>query len=256
VFEREVVLPWVRRPVVLSLAALAGVLLALGFAVPRSVAQNASGAHSAKLSVGVEVLGFQAAGRKLTGTGLVTARLADGSGHVDTTHTRVAVTAAAGTNCRVLYLYLQQLNLQLLGLTAHLDKVQLSLTGDPAGGVLGRLFCQLAKAKVSLATRASAARAMDASLRHHNRMLRFSADLHAQTASSTSSTCQVLSLVLGPLDLQLLGLVVDLNKVNLQVTATRGQGALGDLFCGLADNSTTPTTTTPTTPTTTTPASG
>jgi hypothetical protein len=46
----------------------------------------------------------------------------------------------------------------------------------------------------------------------------------------------VLTLVLGPLNLNLLGLIVDLNKVNLTITATRGQGALGDLFCQLADN--------------------
>jgi hypothetical protein len=45
----------------------------------------------------------------------------------------------------------------------------------------------------------------------------------------------VLDLVVGPLDLQLLGLVVDLQRVHLSVTASRGQGALGDLFCQLAD---------------------
>jgi hypothetical protein len=37
-------------------------------------------------------------------------------------------------------------------------------------------------------------------------------------------------------------LVVDLQKVHLNITATRGGGALGDLFCQLADNSTTTTT--------------
>ena len=53
--------------------------------------------------------------------------------------------------------------------------------------------------------------------------------------------CPVLDLVVGPLNLQLLGLVVDLQRVHLSVTATRGGGALGDLFCTLADNSTTTT---------------
>jgi hypothetical protein len=44
----------------------------------------------------------------------------------------------------------------------------------------------------------------------------------------------VLNLVLGPLHLDLLGLVVDLNQVNLTITATPGGGALGDLFCSLS----------------------
>ncbi|MHB8659431.1 MAG: hypothetical protein ACYC91_16050 [Solirubrobacteraceae bacterium] len=55
----------------------------------------------------------------------------------------------------------------------------------------------------------------------------------------------------GPLTLQLLGHVVDLNRMHLTVTVTRGEGALGDLFCQLADNSSTTTTTTPTTTPTT-----
>ena len=46
--------------------------------------------------------------------------------------------------------------------------------------------------------------------------------------------CPVLSLVLGPLHLDLLGLVVDLNQVNLTITATPEGGALGDLFCSLS----------------------
>jgi hypothetical protein len=49
----------------------------------------------------------------------------------------------------------------------------------------------------------------------------------------------VLDLVVGPLNLQLLGLVVDLNRVHLTITATRGSGVLGDTFCKLADNTTT-----------------
>jgi hypothetical protein len=56
------------------------------------------------------------------------------------------------------------------------------------------------------------------------------------TASQEQPTCQVLALTLGPLDLDLLGLVVNLNEVKLNITATRGGGVLGDLFCQLADN--------------------
>ncbi len=89
-------------------------------------------------------------------------------------------------------------------------------------------------------------------------MLRFTAWLSPQTTHSAaaSATCPVLDLIVGPLNLTLLGLDVNLNQVHLNVTATRGGGALGDLFCKLADESTTTTstgsTTTSTTSTTTT----
>jgi hypothetical protein len=44
----------------------------------------------------------------------------------------------------------------------------------------------------------------------------------------------VLNLTLGPLDLNLLGLRVELNQVVLTITAIPGGGLLGDLLCGLA----------------------
>ena len=48
-------------------------------------------------------------------------------------------------------------------------------------------------------------------------------------------TCQILHLELGPLDLNLLGLRVQLNKVVLNITAQRGGGLLGDLLCAVAN---------------------
>ena|SRR5690242_9635284 len=46
--------------------------------------------------------------------------------------------------------------------------------------------------------------------------------------------CQVLDLVLGPLDLNLLGLVVHLDRVHLNITAVPGAGnLLGNLLCAL-----------------------
>jgi hypothetical protein len=47
--------------------------------------------------------------------------------------------------------------------------------------------------------------------------------------------CQILNLVLGPLDLNLLGLRVQLNRVLLNITAVPGSGALlGNLLCAVA----------------------
>lgn len=51
---------------------------------------------------------------------------------------------------------------------------------------------------------------------------------------STAATCQILDLTLGPLDLTLLGLRIQLNQIHLQITAQQGGGLLGDLLCSLA----------------------
>ena len=48
-------------------------------------------------------------------------------------------------------------------------------------------------------------------------------------------TCDILSLTLGPLHLDLLGLVIDLNQINLDITAQSGSGnLLGNLLCSVA----------------------
>src|SRR6476469_9778052 len=62
----------------------------------------------------------------------------------------------------------------------------------------------------------------------------------AAAAAAAAGTCSILDLTLGPLHLDLLGLVVDLNQVHLQITAEQGSGnLLGNLLCavaGLLDN--------------------
>jgi|SoiMethySBSTD1v2_1073268.scaffolds.fasta_scaffold1090357_2 hypothetical protein len=58
-------------------------------------------------------------------------------------------------------------------------------------------------------------------------------------AQSAQAACPVLTLTLGPLDLNLLGLRVQLNQLNLRITAIPstlpGGGLLGDLLCGIAN---------------------
>jgi hypothetical protein len=52
---------------------------------------------------------------------------------------------------------------------------------------------------------------------------------------AAAGTCQILHLTLGPLDLNLLGLVVHLDRVVLDITAQSGPGnLLGNLLCGIA----------------------
>ncbi len=56
------------------------------------------------------------------------------------------------------------------------------------------------------------------------------------TGAAAAGSCSILDLTLGPLHLDLLGLVVDLNQVHLQITGQTGNGQLlGNLLCGLAN---------------------
>jgi hypothetical protein len=54
--------------------------------------------------------------------------------------------------------------------------------------------------------------------------------------ASVTGSCTILTLNLGPLDLNLLGLMVHLNQVVLNITAQPGPGnLLGNLLCSVAN---------------------
>jgi hypothetical protein len=58
----------------------------------------------------------------------------------------------------------------------------------------------------------------------------------AAISAAASETCDVLDLVLGPLHLDLLGLVIDLNQVVRDITAQQGAGnLLGNLLCAITN---------------------
>jgi hypothetical protein len=60
-------------------------------------------------------------------------------------------------------------------------------------------------------------------------------DLVAGPSAASARTCGILNLVLGPLDLNLLGLTVHLDRVVLNVNAVSGAGnLLGNLLCAVA----------------------
>src|ERR1700733_14561881 len=57
-----------------------------------------------------------------------------------------------------------------------------------------------------------------------------------RTAAPDAIGCNILNLTLGPLNLNLLGLVVTLNQVHLTITAVPGAGnLLGNLLCAVAN---------------------
>lgn len=215
-------------------------LLAAGLLIPAASADAASSSKSRSLTVRVDVSRFNAKRSRTTASGTATALLTDNKGHVTRLKQNVTLAVKSGGSCRILSLVLDQLKLNLLGLNVKLDKVNLQVTGNKRGGVLGSLFCKLANAQVKTKRAAVAHRLNKRLQKAPLRPIAFRVPVKPVTAAQNqpAATCQVLNLVLGPLHLDLLGLVVDLNKVNLNITATRGQGQLGDTFCQLADNNT------------------
>ncbi len=187
-----------------------------------------------RLAVAVKVNRFYATAAGTKASGTATATLTPVGQHPTTISKTVTLAATRSGSCTVLTLNLEELNLNLLGLNVHLEKVVLNVTGRPNGGVLGSLFCSLAHAKVK-AARVAAATRLNHAIRRAGVVtpISFDVDIHATTAAA--GECSVLDLVLGPLNLDLLGLVVDLNKVHLTITANPTGGVLGTLFCGLAN---------------------
>jgi hypothetical protein len=60
--------------------------------------------------------------------------------------------------------------------------------------------------------------------------------VNTSNAAAAPAACSILNLVLGPLNLNLLGLVVTLNQVHLVITAVPGAGnLLGTLLCAVAN---------------------
>ncbi len=219
------------------LTAGATVLLALP-AGAQAAAPTTSAGAPAKLSVKTEVQGFKVVGRQTKARALVTARLMEGGGRSTVIRQQVTLSAKRGGSCRILNLTLDELQLNLLGLHAVLDQVKLDVSGKPRGGVLGRLFCRLARSQVRTSGRKAAARSLTARIqRRPLRPVAFTATIApGEKSQAQAGRCQVLDLVVGPLDLDLLGLLVKLNKVRLNVFAVPGEGAVGDRFCSLSSS--------------------
>jgi hypothetical protein len=221
--------------------ALAGVIAAaISVTVPSIAAADQTFAGSAntaqgKLDVSVNVHRFFATAAGTRASGTAKATLTPLGGTPTTVSRKVTLAASPSGTCTILTLTLETLELNLLGLDVHLEKVVLTVTGQRRGGVLGSLFCSLARARVH-AARVAAVSRLNTAIRRNGvvQPLRFDIGVRATTAA-TGPTCPVLNLVLGPLHLDLLGLVVDLNQVHLVITAEPAGGVLGSLFCGLAN---------------------
>jgi len=233
---------------------LLAVLCVLALLVPATAANAASASRDrGKVTVDVQIKRFAVMNRKIVARGVLTSRV-QGAGESQSARKRVTLGVVAQRGrCHVLTLKLEDLQLDLLGLRVDLSQVNLRIFAVRRGegsGVLGRLFCALSRSTIRLRRSSNAAeahkvvRSLNSRLKNRPmRALRASATLSdsgdAQAAQAAPS-CRVLNLILGPLDLNLLGLVVELygpNRrapVTLTITSFPGQGVLGDLFCSLS----------------------
>jgi hypothetical protein len=239
----------------LLIVAVVGATTALGFTAASAVSAAATPPTAqTQVQVGFKVGKFVKRGHNLVALGTVTttATTPDGASHSVSKpfHAKVVTrgfrTLAART-CSVLSLRLDKLALTLLGLNVNLDKVVLTITANPHEGVLGSLFCQLAHAKVKLSSRSLAAyghrltQAVHKSgLSNSDKLVGFTVPVRHLQQTTATGACSILDLVLGPLHLDLLGLIVDLNQVHLTITADPTGGVLGSLFCSLANTTTLP----------------
>src|ERR671935_2254821 len=152
---------------------------------------------------------------------------------------RVKAVKSAQRICPVLELTLGPTHLNLLGLIVDLSTVHLTITADSQGGLLGRLFCSLAGGSHTQAQQAKGLTKAAHRSGLSTKGVRMGAPLY-QTSSGSISTmataspqtiCTILDLTLGPLDLNLLGLMVHLDQVHLVITADSEGGILGSLLC-------------------------
>jgi hypothetical protein len=199
------------------------------------------------MRVNVRIQRFQLQGRQLVAKGVARAGLRDESGALSTATKPVTFQVRGGGSCRVLTLNLDTLQLTLLGLRVDTSAVNLKITGQRSGGALGQLFCRLARG-INLNRRALALSAQRTLNRRIGRKplnaIGFRANVQpsaqAAQAAPAPGSCQVLDLILGPLNLDLLGLRVDLygaqttQPVRVLITADPNGGILGQVFCRLA----------------------
>jgi hypothetical protein len=219
---------------------------ALGFAAIAALPANANpspptnGGPSSRLTMTAKITRFRATASGVVAQGTLTGKLSSGTGvSRDSAPVRFAVAAKPRAGrCNVITLRLAPLDLELLGVQVTTSHISLDVYALK-GRVLGDLFCALSRAKVTFPRAARVARALNSHL--DGRPLRVLAASDSLPASAAQAqTCQVLKLILGPLHLDLLGLVVDLygkthaDPVIVTINAQPDKGLLGQLLCGLA----------------------
>lgn len=183
----------------------------------------------------IELEGVEVVDNVLTATGgTATGTIAGMPFTTDITNFAVQLLPEGDGVCTILDLELGPIDIDLLGLHVDTSAICLTLTAMEGEGLLGDLLCGLAG---------------DASLLDDvlgvlpdvlNESLAKAQPPQGEPEDICDGDCEVLDLAIGPVELNLLGLEVYLDNcedgpVQVCVSASAGQGLLGDLLCGLTD---------------------
>jgi hypothetical protein len=234
-------------------------VLTLGLGMAGTAQAQTPHAGTVQLNVDMSAQRFAAKGGKVVARGPVDATVTRPDGTTRTITKRVTYKVTAARNCKIIQLHLAPLFLNLLGLEVRTSDINVQITGDRSGGVLGRLFCGLSQG-LTLDQQARTKRAVHSLNKRLDKrglsLLSFRASLKTAEPSSGArplaraippvppGSCEILNLMLGPLHLDLLGLVVDVfgetraDPVHVLVTANPAGGVLGELLCGVGGDPT------------------
>jgi hypothetical protein len=152
--------------------------------------------------------------------------------------------ATSAEECSVLHLELAPIDIDLLGLHVDTSAICLDVTATEDGGILGDLLCGLADGlplgNLPILGGATGLNNVVESILGGvlGGGLKSAGDPPAGAEDICDGECEILDLALGPVDLSLLGLNVSLDNcedgpVQVCVSASEGEGLLGDLLCGL-----------------------
>ncbi|MCA1630397.1 MAG: hypothetical protein LC785_03970 [Acidobacteria bacterium] len=130
------------RAAALNNAAMPVATYAGGVTVPVAGTTSKGG----KFTGNFNIKQFSVVGDKIVAVGTLTGTIQNSVGNVIGTvlKTIQMIVAFKGASCDILHLELGPLDLDLLGLQVHLDKIVLDIDADPSGGLLGQLLCAVA----------------------------------------------------------------------------------------------------------------
>jgi hypothetical protein len=214
----------------------------LSLSVPQAFAQQGKGKKPTTFNViPITIQSVTVTGGQLMANGLV------GTTPFQSPITLTPGAIPEGSTCPILNLSLGPINLDLLGLNVDTSPICLDITAVPgSGALLGNLLCSIANllngGLSQSAVLASLSQQDLATLDSGLTQLLNQAVFVPLSSSEAlvSATCNVLSLAIGPVDLNLLGLRVELDDcsngpVTLDITANPAGGLLGELLCSLAN---------------------
>jgi hypothetical protein len=120
--------------------------VAVAFAGGVTVPVTGTTSKGGKFTGNFAISQFKVVDNQIVAVGTLTGTVQNSVGNVIGTvlKTIQMIVAIKGASCDILHLELGPLDLDLLGLEVHLNKIVLDIDADPTGGLLGSLLCAVA----------------------------------------------------------------------------------------------------------------